>query len=70
MSAPIADQFSMPIGSMTTPQLGCVLELALRLAEDQRQRARLLVQLLKRVPVVVKRRIAVLAKYGRLGRRH
>jgi hypothetical protein len=44
------------------PQLGRVLELVLRLAEDQRQRARLPAQRFQRVAVVVEQRIAVLGQ--------
>ena len=44
------------------PQLGRVLELVLRLAEDQRQRARLPAQLFQRVAVVVEQRIAILGQ--------
>jgi hypothetical protein len=38
------------------------IKLVLRLAEDQRQRARLLAQLFQRVAVVVEQRIAVLGQ--------
>ncbi len=41
------------------PQLGRILELVLRLTEDQRQRARLPAQRFQRVAVVVEQRIAI-----------